>query len=87
MRSGVPPHVYVTVAINLMEEAGEGVPPQAMGAAGAMCSMEEVRMSMATMEAVQMREESQRRGLLVVKRSIAAAQAKGESFATFKVCA
>ncbi len=42
-------------------------------------------MSMATMEAVQMREESQRRGMLVVKRSIAEAQAQGESYAEFKV--
>ena len=64
----------------------EGVPPQVLDAAGGMSSVDDVRMSMATMEAVQMREESQRRGLLVVKRSIAIAQAKGESFATFKVC-
>ena len=42
-------------------------------------------MSVATKEAVQMREASQRRGMLVVKRNIAEAQAQGESYATFKV--
>ena len=65
----------------MSETAREGVPPaqEASDAWGG------VAMSMATMEAVQMREESQRRGMLVVKRSIAEAQAQGESYAEFKV--
>lgn len=44
-----------------------------------------VDMSLATIEAVQMRAESQRRGMLVVRRNIAEAQARGESYAAFKV--
>ena len=58
------------------ESAREGVPPDP--------GIGDVRMSLATIEAMQMREESQRRGMLAVKRSIAKAQAGGESFAAFK---
>lgn len=71
-----------------MGESAEGVPPQGLGARGEAASIEEwagVDMSLATIEAVQMRAESQRRGMLVVRRNIAEAQARGESYAAFKV--
>ena len=71
-----------------MSGSAEGVPPQGLGEGEDAASMEEwagVGMSLATMEAVQMRAESQRRGMLVVKRNIAEAQARGDSYAAFKV--